>query len=550
MVICHLRWHALLCHVQGRLRRGDREGTWQPLSPLAATQGQLGDEAAATQGQLGDEVAGRCEVVAAAVPPAALSAAVPLAATQGQLQLGEIAVPGATQRQATAAQWQVGAATAEQEDDVAMEGQLAAARQDDLDEVAVPLVAAAAAQAELDGMPTQAQGPLDEIAVPLATTQGQLAREFDEVAVPLGVAESEEDQLEPRFAAEHGDPGRVHDECDVTEEKLSAPTAGARADDDVPNRTELEDEAPIEASVRDDDIREELESEGIAVHGDDDSHGYHPLDKAAWTPDLLRPASHVPAAAAQLPAVPPQQAPMPHAGQQGQPPLPLQALPRLTGHTVWCSPVAAALPQPAHVAVSGERAQLGPLEERPAERFALAAPQGQVAVFLWQEARRFRGVGIGRQEACRWLADLCEQGQDRDLTHTGLAWRSYMACHKDGELVTGPGITHFLFVSFGDHADFVVRRTDLVDVRLHPASRRENPPVYGRLQDWLCPTQVCVAGSGGSPLPRRRARGASQAAPRQVDRVPQQRKDHPGCKSRPDMGRVRCRQARDSDERD
>jgi len=101
---------------------------------------------------------------------------------------------------------------------------------------------------------------------------------------------------------------------------------------------------------------------------------------------------------------------------------------------------------------------------------------------------------VGRKTAHQWLKELRENEEDVDLTHDHRPWRSYLVCHSQGEIVVGPGIAQFLFRflntawdsnTLENRADFVVRRIDGTDVRLHPGSSYNAQPVFGQLQQWL-----------------------------------------------------------------
>ena len=71
-------------------------------------------------------------------------------------------------------------------------------------------------------------------------------------------------------------------------------------------------------------------------------------------------------------------------------------------------------------------------------------------------------------------------------------WRGYVAYHHQAREIIGPGIARFefRFVNAWDpncqqkRGDFVVRRVDNTDVRLHPGCNGETTPVYGHVGLW------------------------------------------------------------------
>ena len=89
------------------------------------------------------------------------------------------------------------------------------------------------------------------------------------------------------------------------------------------------------------------------------------------------------------------------------------------------------------------------------------------------------------------------------LGHTGLYeydmsagaknWRAYLAHHMYSRLIIGDGVWRFEIRTLGAcyatmparRVDFVVRRVDGTDVRMHPGSEKDTVPIFGRLTDWL-----------------------------------------------------------------
>lgn len=81
-----------------------------------------------------------------------------------------------------------------------------------------------------------------------------------------------------------------------------------------------------------------------------------------------------------------------------------------------------------------------------------------------------------------------------DITDSPEAnWRAYLAYHPQGQEIVGPGVYRFEVRRLAAwdpnmqdrRVDFVVRRVDGTDVRLHPGSQKDTVPIFGVLTDWL-----------------------------------------------------------------
>ena len=92
-----------------------------------------------------------------------------------------------------------------------------------------------------------------------------------------------------------------------------------------------------------------------------------------------------------------------------------------------------------------------------------------------------------------------------------------LAQHRDGASIVGPGVAQFEFRFLNAEwdsntrearADFVVRRINGTDVRLHPSRTRDAQLIVGRLEQWLRPDATHPA------APQRPRRGPAAPPPR------------------------------------
>ena len=134
---------------------------------------------------------------------------------------------------------------------------------------------------------------------------------------------------------------------------------------------------------------------------------------------------------------------------------------------------------------------------------AVAVPQNialDVADLPWL---RQHGEAVSFAAAHRELTRLRDQFRDTDtievdLTEEEFHWRGWIAGHPLAEELIGPGVRAFSFIRLttGDsnlneaRADFLLRRVDGWDVRLHPQTtrhrvtgRKEALPVWGHYSD-------------------------------------------------------------------
>ncbi len=117
-----------------------------------------------------------------------------------------------------------------------------------------------------------------------------------------------------------------------------------------------------------------------------------------------------------------------------------------------------------------------------------------------------------------------------DVSEETDAWRSYLAWRPDAEALIGSGVWRFEF-RFLDamdsntrdyRADFIIRRTDGTDVRLHPGAI-DAVPVYGQLAQWQASTSAWPGLlHGAAPAP---TRGSWAARVAKVDDGGNQRYD-------------------------
>ena len=156
----------------------------------------------------------------------------------------------------------------------------------------------------------------------------------------------------------------------------------------------------------------------------------------------------------------------------------------------------------------------GVVDAMAAAAASAAAPQ---AIFTWAEAQQIPAKDkVSRRQAHAWLAELREQLQHHgqfvwDLSNSAkYNWRCYLAYHPSGRQIIGDGIFLFEVRTLGgwdanmqaNRVDFVARRVDGTDVRLHHGSVKDTVPIYGHLADWLseertAPAPPALAVSGG-----------------------------------------------------
>ena len=148
----------------------------------------------------------------------------------------------------------------------------------------------------------------------------------------------------------------------------------------------------------------------------------------------------------------------------------------------------------------------GPLRPVPQRRvgdtMAAAATSAVAlqAIFTWADAQQIPAKDqVSRRQAHAWLAELREQ-----LGHHGRSvydisesakvnWRCYLAYHPLAWHIIGAGIYRFEVRTLNawdsnmqsNRVDFVARRVDGTDVRLHPGSFKDTVPIFGQLADWL-----------------------------------------------------------------
>ena len=136
-----------------------------------------------------------------------------------------------------------------------------------------------------------------------------------------------------------------------------------------------------------------------------------------------------------------------------------------------------------------------------------AAPQ---AIFTWVDAQQILANDrVSRRLAHAWLADLREMLGHKGLSEYNLStgalrgalWRGYLANHHLALQIIGDGIYRFEVRALdawgatmkSNRVDFVARRVDGTDVRLHPGSVKDTVPIYGHLADWLSEERTAPA---------------------------------------------------------
>ena len=128
-----------------------------------------------------------------------------------------------------------------------------------------------------------------------------------------------------------------------------------------------------------------------------------------------------------------------------------------------------------------------------------AAPQ---AIFTWVDAQQIPANDrVSRRLAHAWLADLREMLGHKGLSEYNLStgalrgalWRGYLANHHLARQIIGDGIYRFEVRALdawdanmkSNRVDFVARRVDGTDVRLHPGMIKDKVLIFGQLADWL-----------------------------------------------------------------
>jgi len=131
-------------------------------------------------------------------------------------------------------------------------------------------------------------------------------------------------------------------------------------------------------------------------------------------------------------------------------------------------------------------------------------------VFTWEDAIQIpQAQHVGTETARKWLLGLREMIRHHDwpsynMTDTHADWRAFLAQHRFGREIVGPGVLSFEVHSLnvippnGRRFVFLVRRVDGTDAWIRTAT--DTAVGVGRIENWL-PCRN-LAASQGRPLYR------------------------------------------------
>ena len=132
-------------------------------------------------------------------------------------------------------------------------------------------------------------------------------------------------------------------------------------------------------------------------------------------------------------------------------------------------------------------------------------------VFTWEDAIQIpQAQHVGTETARKWLLELKEMIKHHDwpsynMTDTHADWRAFLAQHRLGREIVGPGVwsfeVHILNVIPPNpwRYVFLVRRVDGTDAWIRTATD-DTAVGFGRIEDWL--PRRSLAAPQGRPLYR------------------------------------------------